>query len=597
MTLGLVRLLLALVMFSLTATGTSGNANQLATTAPGSMAFTNVNVIDGTGAPVRTGMTVVVQGNRVDAVGPTGAVTIPDNVKVVDARGKYLIPGLWDMHVHWYDERLLGLFIANGVTGVRQMWGMPMHFDWRSRITNGSLTGPRFEIASPIVDGPHPIWPGSLAVSDTAGAREVIRDIKRTRYDFVKVYNLLPRDTYFALASEARRNGLAMAGHVPDAVSAREASDAGQKSIEHLDGILYATSTAEDELRRRRVEIAERQTSNGTDPSTHAALRSLRERLLDTYDDEKAAGLFARFVKNSTWQSPTLTVLRSMASLDDSTFTNDVRLKYMPRAIRELWNPANDSRTAGKSPADYALDRRLLQKQLTVVGAMHRAGVRILAATDTLNPFVFPGFSLHDELELLVEAGLSPMQALQAATINPAQYLGTRGTVETGNVADLVLLDANPLDDIRATRRISAVVAGGRLFERSSLDAILTNAEKLAALRPVSDVLMETIDKDGLAAALKLYRDRRSADTPEYDFGETVFSGLNALGYALLGRKKIDEAIGVFRLNVEVRPASTAAYEGLGVVCHKRRPRRRDSQLPTRGGTRCAEPDRRADAP
>jgi imidazolonepropionase-like amidohydrolase len=212
----------------------------------------------------------------------------------------------------------------------------------------------------------------------------------------------------------------------------------------------------------------------------------LRDRLLETYDTAKAARLFATFFKNGTWQCPTLTVIRSMASLDDPTFTNDARLKYMPPSIAERWNPRNDARLATKTPADYLLDRRVYRKQLEIVGAMHRAGVKILAGTDVLNPYAFPGFSLHDELALLVEAGLSPMDALKTATLNPAAYLGMSdrlGTIAPGKLADLVLLDANPLDDIAHTKRIAAVVIAGRLLDRRELDALLERAEKTASLR------------------------------------------------------------------------------------------------------------------
>lgn len=448
------------------------------------LVFSHVNVIDGNGGPVQRDMTVVVLDGRIAAIRRSDDAQLPAAAQVIDASGKYLIPGLWDMHVHWYDEPLLGLFVANGVTGVRQMWGMPLHLGWRDRIAAGGLVGPRFAIASTIVDGPNPVWAGSRVVADENAARQAVRDLKRDGYDFVKVYNRLPRDAYFALAAEAKVRGLPFDGHVPMAVTATEASDAGQRSIEHLDGILYGSSREEDALRKRNRELSTGgEASKGIDPATRALRRELRERLLATYDPSRATALFARFVKNGTWQCPTLTVLRSMASLDDPTFTSDPRLKYMPQRIRNSWKPANNPRLASKTRADYLLDRRSYRKHLEIVGAMRRAGVKFLAGTDVLNPFAFPGFSLHDELALLVEAGLTPMDALQAATINPAVYLGqskSLGTIETGKVADLVLLEANPLDDIAHTKRITAVITAGRLRNRSDLDAMLAWAEDVA---------------------------------------------------------------------------------------------------------------------
>jgi hypothetical protein len=451
------------------------------------LALTHVNVIDGISGSIQRNMTVTISDGRISAVESSGRARVPQSARVIDASGKYLIPGLWDMHVHWYDERFLGLFVANAVTSVRQMWGMPLHLKWRDRIGRAELLGPRFAIASPIVDGPNPVWPRSTVVREEAGARQTVREIKRMGYDFVKVYDRLPRDAYIALLEEARRLDLSVSGHVPMSVRAADASDAGQKTIEHLSGVLYGASTAEDELTRRNLELSKgAEASKGIDPPTRTARRELRELLLATYDPAKAKALFATFVKNGTWQCPTLTVIRSIASLDDPGFTTDARLRYMPRSIAESWYPQSDARLTTKTPADYALDRRVYRKQLEIVGAMHRAGVRLLAGTDVLNPYAFPGFSLHDELALLVEAGLSPMEALRTATVNPAAYLGLSdrlGSIAPGKLADLVLLDASPIDNIANTKRIAAVIVAGRLLQRSELDGLLEQAEKTAALK------------------------------------------------------------------------------------------------------------------
>jgi hypothetical protein len=459
-------------------------AQPTASAAPSPFMFAHVDVVDVGTATVRRDCDVAIRGGRIESVAPSTRSTPPGGRRVIDATGKFLIPGLTDMHVHWYDQRYLGLFIANGVTGVRQMWGFPMHAAWRKRIEAGSLLGPQFTIGSPIVDGPNPVWPNSVVVSDAAAGAEVVGRMKRDGYDFVKVYNRLPRDAYFAIARASKELAFPFAGHVPTAVSAFEASDAGQKSIEHDTGVLLAASSAETRLRDESLRVFTGGEANqGIDSGRRAAIRQLNEDLLSTYDAEKAGRLFARFVRNSTSVCPTLVVLRAMASLDDARFTNDPRVKYMPRQIRESWNPANDPRNATKSAQDYALDRRVYRKQLDIVGAMHKAGVSLLAGTDVLNPYAFPGFSLHDELGLLVEAGLTPVQALRAATLNPAAFLGqekTAGTIHPGKNADLVLLDANPLDDIAATRRIAAVVVRGRYFDRTALDALLTQAETLS---------------------------------------------------------------------------------------------------------------------
>jgi imidazolonepropionase-like amidohydrolase len=451
------------------------------------LALAHVNVIDGTSASIQRNMTVTISDGRISAIEPSPRARVPQSARVIDASGKYLIPGLWDMHVHWYDDRFVALFVANGVTSVRQMWGMPLHLTWRDRIGRGELLGPRFVIASPIVDGPNPVWPRSIVVRDEIGARQAVRGIKRMGYDFVKVYDRLPRDAYVALLEEARRQDLSVSGHVPMSVRAADASDAGQKTIEHLSGVLYGVSRAEEDLGRRNIELSKGgEASTGIEPAIRTARRELRERLLATYDAAKAKALFATFVKNGTWQCPTLTVIRSIASLDDPAFTRDTRLRYMPRSVVESWQPRNNPRLATKTAADYALDRRIYRKQLEIVGAMHRAGVKFLAGTDVLNPYAFPGFSLHDELALLVEAGLSPVEALQAATVNPAAYHGVSdrlGTIARGKVADLVVLDASPLDNISNTKRIAAVIVAGRLLQRTELNELLEQAETTASLK------------------------------------------------------------------------------------------------------------------
>ncbi|HEX2455263.1 MAG TPA: amidohydrolase family protein [Vicinamibacterales bacterium] len=445
--------------------------------------FTHANVIDGSGAEMARDMTVTIADGRISDLQASGTSAPPSSARVIDATNKFLIPGLWDMHVHWYDARLLGLFLANGVTGIRVMWGMPLHLEWRSNFNASTLVGPRMFIGSAIFDGPNPVWPRSTVISDAAEAKAAVAAAKQNGYDFIKVYNRLSRDAYFAIAEESARQGLSFAGHVPNAVTAGEASDAHQKSIEHLTGILSSVSSAEAEVRKRAAEVSTAgNAAVGISAESRAALRELQERILATYDAEKASALYARFVRNGTWMCPTLVVLRSGASLDDPSFVADPRLKYMPPGIRTSWDPANAPLFKTKTAADYEVGRRTLRKQYEVVGAMNRAGVRIIAGTDVLNPFVFPGFSLHDELALLVEAGMTPAQALRAATGGAAEFMGRNdvGIVKRGNLADLVLLDANPLENIRNTTRIAAVVANGRLYDRTALDRLLADAEKVA---------------------------------------------------------------------------------------------------------------------
>jgi imidazolonepropionase-like amidohydrolase len=430
-----------------------------------SLVLAHVTVIDVGGGVTKPNMTVVITGDRISEVGEAGKVVAPPGATVVDAAGKFLIPGLWDMHVHWYNRDAFTLFTANGVTGIREMFGNSDLLRWRQDIAKGSLAGPRMIVASPIIDGPQPVWPNSIVARNEDEGRKAVTDVKKWGADFVKVYSLLPREAYFAITDEARRQGLTFAGHVPSSVSSAEASDAGQKSIEHLTGTLIECSDKEAELRKEIVQ--------GRSPAARARAEAIA---LETYNDRKAAELFARFVKNETWQCPTLTVLRSSAYLGDENFRRDHRLKFIPPQMKERWS----FRIANRNEENYANAKKVFQKELEIVGAMRKAGVQFLAGTDTGNPFCFPGFSLHEELALLVIAGLTPVEALRSATLNPAKFLGldkTLGTIEQGKVADLVLLDANPLEDVRNTQRINAVISNGRLFDRKALDKMLAQAE------------------------------------------------------------------------------------------------------------------------
>jgi|SRR5215472_15246449 len=527
------------------------------------LAFTHVTVIDVDGGPTLTDRTVLVIDNRIAAVGPAGKVDRPKDTLVVDASGKFLTPGLWDMHVHWYDKDYLPLFLANGVTGIRMMWGAPLHYQFRKGIEAGNLIGPRIVIASAIIDGPASFWPGSVTVRTAEEARLAVDRERRAGADFIKVYSFLPRDAFFAIADESKKLGVPFAGHVPEAVSVEEASDAGQISMEHLIGILEACSTREKELlEAAQADLADAITS-GKVAFDSPRMHQLREVPLDTYDPDRAAKLFARFKKNGTWQCPTLTVNRTLGYLDDPAFRDDPRLKYMPRSIRTSWTPDAYRVMAGKKAEDYAYERRAFQKDLELVGAMNRAGVDIIAGTDVLNAYCFPGFSLPDELELYVKAGLSPAEALRTATSNPARFLGREkelGTVESGKLADLVLLDANPLDNINNVRRISAVVFNGNYYPRKKLDTILSGIEGMASRKSIGEALFHTIKSDGLDAAVKQYYDLKKNQAGAYDFGEDE---LNTLGYQLVGAKKFKEAIRVLQLNVEANPLSSNVYDSL----------------------------------
>lgn len=411
--------------------------------------------------------TVVLEGDHIVSVAafdPTAAA--PQGV-VVDAHGAFLIPGLRDMHVHIQDLEDLPLYIANGVTGVRLMFGSKKTRELRAGFASVPVA-PDILVGSAIVDGDPPVWPGSIVIHKPRDARRVVDEIKQSGADFVKIYDGIPRDAFFALADEARKQGIPFAGHLPFAIRASEASHAGQGSIEHLAGIAIACSSREQELMKQLRPLHYIENTN----LTAEAIRS--------FDAAKCQALFAEFRRNRTWQVPTLTVHRAFGYMNNSHFTADPRVAYMSEEVRRRWKSSNDVRFRRWRPPEFELHRGLFRADQQMVGMMFRAGVPLLAGTDAMNPYCLPGFSLHDELSLLVQSGLTPLAALQAATLSPAEFLGRSdelGGIAPGKRADLVLLSADPLADIHNTTQIQAVWLRGKYLDRAALDQLLAAAQ------------------------------------------------------------------------------------------------------------------------
>lgn len=426
--------LLAAVVAGCASSGVPDGASAAAPCAGASVAVRGVTVVDVVAGDTVPGRTVLVSGSRICAVMASGDAVLPESVTVLDGRGRYLMPGLWDMHVHalWDTtarDVFMGEFLAHGVTGVRDMGGdLAIALDARRRQRSGEMTAPRLVVAGAIVDGPEPVHrPISLAVSDSAGARAAVDSLASAGVDFVKVYTLLPSDAYAVLVRESRRLGLPVAGHAPAEVSLEHVA-AGQRSVEHL-----------------REEIGS----------------------WCTRADSAACGpVLDAFRARRVWQTPTLVVLRAKAHLDDSALASDPRLTGMPDVVTGDWVALRRSRLRRNDSAAWAAARERWADQLWLTGAMHRAGVPLLAGTDAGVLYTYPGSSLHDELELLVQAGLTPAEALRTATVEPARYLGavdSMGAIRPDMVADMVLLEGNPLADIRNVRRVAAVLAGGRV--------------------------------------------------------------------------------------------------------------------------------------
>jgi hypothetical protein len=444
------------------------------------LALTHVNVVDVENGGVRTDQTVLIRGGRIAWTGPAAQARVPSGARVVDATGRYAIPGLWDMHVHTSREgRALHFwpqFLAYGVTGVREMGSYLDSLQyWRTRARQPGSGAPRIVFSSPMLDGNPPAWRHGYGIADSAAAVAAVDSMAALGFDFLKVYVRLPRDAYFAIARRARERGMTFAGHVPGSVTPLEASEAGQRSFEHLGDDLHLECVPGGPALLRAYLDA--RGSNAPADSVQAR----RNRLLDALQAPPSAAacepLLRRMAANGTWLTPTLTIQRGLAPSEE--LAADPRLRFVPTGLAQRWEQ-------GRRRGEQAqMGQRINAQAARVAALAQAAGVGILAGTDASDEaYVFAGSGLHDELALLVEAGLTPLQALRAGTLNPARYLSaadSMGTVAAGRVADVILLDANPLEDIRNTMRIFAVVHAGRLIDAAERERLLRLAQDQAA--------------------------------------------------------------------------------------------------------------------
>jgi imidazolonepropionase-like amidohydrolase len=412
------------------------------------LVITHVTVVDGRSSEGLTDRSVIVRGRHIAAEGAASNTAIPRSARVIDGRGKYLIPGLWDMHVHTVvpgGRDVLALYIANGVTGVRDMAGDWQQLQaWRREIAAGALVGPRIVASGPYLEGgdvpiPH------LLVRRPEDAQRAVDSLVRLGVDFVKVHSQLTRETYFAIARAARARGISFVGHVPRTVGARDASDSGQRSIEHLLTIPNRCTSEEAKALEPRYPV---------------------QSVFGKCTTESLEPLFAAFVRNDTWMVPTLVAQREVALWPTTAVPGDSLARYLPDTLRRYVAAIFPMPPDVPVGAD-SVGRALFDKRVAIVGEMYRAGVHVLPGTDAPLRNSPPGFGLHEELAYLARAGLSPFEVLRATTLEPAQFFhatDSLGTIEAGKLADLVLLDANPLEGVANLRRISATIANGRYY-------------------------------------------------------------------------------------------------------------------------------------
>jgi imidazolonepropionase-like amidohydrolase len=454
------------------------------------VAFTHVTVVDVVEGRLISDQVVRISGERIVEVVPAAGARIPKRIRVVDAKGKFLIPALWDMHTHLLSgvppgcpEVTFPLTVAHGVTGVREVGlFLDLLFAWREEVESGRIVGPRIVGSGPLIDAVPPVYPGIATVARTPdNARQTVDILSRRGADFVKAYEMLRRDTFFALVEQAKKNGLPVIAHVPLAVLAGEASDAGVKSFEHLRNIEFACSREADTLLAERIAALEAGAGRIGSELRSEIHSAQRTRALDTYDPERCTTLLRKFVADGTWQTPTLFLNTRQVRRPDLLEDVRERLRWVPDRQRTEWE-AWTKRVSGLKPDAAAALKRHADWEVQLVRRMNEERVGLLAGTDVATEWTVPGVALHDELSALVEAGLTPLEALRTATLNPARYFEKTnefGSVAKGLLADLVLIDGDPLADIRKTRRILAVVANGRYLDRPALDAMLATAERL----------------------------------------------------------------------------------------------------------------------
>ncbi|GAA4707515.1 amidohydrolase family protein [Brevibacillus fulvus] len=438
---------------------------------PAPLAITHVTVVDVKNGALLPDQTVVMDNRRIVQVIPSGQIRLPQDTVVYDATGKFVIPGLWDMHVHLLDDEQIAFpyLLANGVTGIRDM-GAPLEDvqRWRETLLDGT-PAPHVFFAGPALDGARTLGDGSLMqvnLRSPEEARAEVDQLVQAGVDFIKVYTYLPDNVYKAIADEAKEQGIPFAGHVPFAVSAKTAAEMGQKSIEHLYGVLIASSSREAEIRK-----------NYADHLSYIFAVDLEA--AQSFDKAKAHALFETFANHDTHMVPTLVVYHNLLGPIDPALA-----QHVPTDIQKYWEDYQKQIKAKNPGAQLtqSVISQLYQIYPHLIDEMNRQGVPIMAGTDTLwhekepTPNLVFGFSLHDELELLVQAGLTPLEALQAATITPARFLGienSSGSIEAGKWADLVLLDENPLVEIAHTRQIWSVISDGRYLDKQTLQGML----------------------------------------------------------------------------------------------------------------------------
>ena len=472
-----------------------------------------ITIIDPENRQVLPDHSVWIDKGQIIAINPTSKSGTYKAKQRIDGTGQYLIPGLIDMHVHLahpkWSSATLKLLIANGVTGVREMtgdcWEPRGDFfacidDYRAlqtAINDGSTLGPRLlAISSAIIRGPsereEPHVPGEAPAyftpSDAPQARQLAHYLATRNVDFAKVYNLLSKEVYTAFIQEASQLGLPVVGHVPMALSVSEAAALGHQTIEHARVIAYDCSDHGPVLREIINDLFA-----GNNDRLYPSTTTLLKRSVTTFNPERCNQVLKTLAEHEVWYVPTHKTREFDARASEELYRNDPRIDYISTELKRAWN-SDLNNTAQAEPELVQLYKQFLDHGLHITQLAHQSGVKILAGTDANDTLSIPGFALHDELALLAQAGLPPMDILRTATTNPAEYLAQLndlGGISKGKRADLLLLNSNPLDDIRHTTDIAAVIISGKVMDRTALDLVLAQVKTEASIDPLDALIID----------------------------------------------------------------------------------------------------------
>lgn len=435
--------------------------------------FTSVDVLTMEEDRLLTDHDVLVCGTRIRGLGPRGSLESPEGARRIEGEGRVLMPGLTDGHVHLFAPNDLQLHLVWGSTTVRNLFGNRLSVTLRDRIEGGVQWGPRMITAGPIVDGDPPVWDRSAVVGTTDAARETVATQIEAGYDFIKVYSRLEPEPFFATIQAAKAAGVRVGGHVPRSVSLYEAVSGGMEFIEHLTGFIPALQGEDSEW--LRLSSAERVALD------HAEVIRLQVEGFDPARLEVVAGWMQ---EHGVWNIPTFVVIERLAASaehKEGWLAHHSQMRWVPQRTRDSWDPSNDFRLQNLTPEQLAIRRRSAALHKPIVKALHDAGCELMLGTDTPNPFVFRGYSVHEELQRFVSAGLTPFEALRTATVNAARFLDLEssiGRIAPDLEADLLLLEASPLESIENTQRIVGVMTRGRWLDREELDRLLEELAK-----------------------------------------------------------------------------------------------------------------------